>query len=329
MGKSILQRYWKGPSDLTKHKVVCGALDEIRRDICAGRVFPALRENEMHLYHDGGRVIRIRPQSAYSHGQYACGSGTADVSLKKPLTKKRYAQLKRRCSEHNSERLANNRHGYRETWIVSRLFERFSAWADSASPDQPKLIDVEVRLRGGKRRSAEMVDLLFLDDDARLTFVEVKRQYDGRVRSSDSEREPEVVCQVRGYETTLQRHEGTVLRAYRDAGDVLRKAFGLESKGFEAPRRVFRRVPILVCRRDDKPGRDRWLQARLARCATGEVDPCYLVGDGGAVVGAEAVYRGNEPPWCTSGKWENLDLKVLFAKICGVDGSMHCEGSPP
>ena len=80
---------------------------------------------------------------------------------------------------------------------MSRLFRRFSVWADGADPDQPRLIDVEVRLRRGSGGSAEMVDLLFLDNDARLTFVEVERQYDGRVRSLCAEREPKVVGQVR------------------------------------------------------------------------------------------------------------------------------------
>lgn len=313
MPKRILERYWKPQSGLSEHKVVSDVLNEIRHDIRAGQVFPALRENEIHLYHNGGRVLRIRPEAAYSHGQYAYGSGTADVSLREPLTKEMYELLKTRCSAHNGRCLKNIRRGYRETWIVSRLFERYSVWADGAAPNQPKLIDVEVRLRGGKGRSVEMVDLLFLDDDACLIFVEVKRQYDSRVRSRDSV--PEVVSQVRGYETALQQHHRSVLAAYRDVGNVVSRAFGFESKGFEAPKRVLCRVPILVCRRDDISGWDRWLQARLATCETGEVDPKYLVVDGGAVSNPEAVYDGNQPPWCADGMWENIDLRMLFAKI--------------
>lgn len=328
MSKRILERYWKGPCDLGDHEVVSGVLKEIRRDICAGHVFPALRENEIHLYHGGGRVLRIRPQSAYSHGQYACGFGTGDVALER-LTKAKYEDLKTRCCEHNSKRLTSSRHGCRETWIVSRLFRRFSVWADGADPDQPRLIDVEVRLRRGSGGSAEMVDLLFLDNDARLTFVEVKRQYDGRVRSRCAEREPKVVGQVRSYEAALKQHEDSVLCAYRDAGSVLGRALGVESKQFEAPKSVFSRVPVLVCRKDGHTGHDRWLQARLAECARGEVNPSYLVVDGGAVGDAETAYRGNPPVWCKNGRWESLDLKILFAKFCGVQRSAQTEGPPP
>ena len=264
MRKSILERYWNPESDLSEHKVVSGVLSEIRNDIRAGHVFPALRENEIHLYYEGGRVLRIRPKAAYSHGKYVHGSGNADVPLREPLTREKYEQLKACCCAHNSKPLRNSRAGYRETWIVSRLFQRFSVWADSADPCQPRLIDVEVRLRERKDSSVEMVDLLFLDDDACLVFVEVKRQYDSRVRSRDSGTEPEVVRQVRGYQNALGQHQSCVLAAYRDVGDVLSRAFGFESKGFEAPQSVWHRVPILVCRRDYRSGRDRWLQARFA-----------------------------------------------------------------
>lgn len=315
----VLKRYWKGPCDLRDHKVVSSVLREVRSDICEGRVFPALRENEIHLYHDGGRVLRIRPQSAYSHSQYVRGSGTGDVTLER-LTKATYEELKTRCSEHNSRNLTSSRHDYRETWIVSRLFERLSVWADSAERNQPKLIDVEVRLRGDESRSAEMVDLLFLDDDA-LTFVEVKRQYDSRVRSGDSQKAPEVVCQVRSYETALKRHASNILGAYRDVGSIVGRAFELESRGFESPRTVFDRVPILVCRKDRRSGKDTWLRDRLRGCVEGRIDPSYLVVDGGAIDGEAAYGDSPRPKWCSDGKWECIDLKTLFAEIRSVEGS--------
>lgn len=325
MRKKILERYWKGPSDLREHKVISGAFEEIRCDICAGSVFPALRENEIHLYHEGGRVLRIKPQSAYTHARYNKCGGDEEVPVRS-LTNGEYRDIKECCRTHNSSCLSDGQ--YRERWIVSRWFERFSIWADKADPDQPKLIDIEVRLRLDQGRSAKMVDLLFLDGDARLTFVEVKRQYDRRIRSGDPQREPKVVKQVRRYETALQRHQGSVLCAYRDVGKLLSRAFVLGSEGFDAATTVFRRVPILVCRRDDRPGQDHWLKERLASCAKGEVDPRYLVVDGGAV-DAYAAFGGSRrcAPWCDDGVWENLNIKMLFAKIRSVEGSGRRDGS--
>lgn len=315
MPKKTLERYWNGPSDLSGHQAVGGAFADIRSDIHAGRVFPALRENEIHLYHEGGRVLRVTPQSAYSHGQYLHGHGTVDVSLsRKPLTSTSYQELKANCRAHNSQPLRNNR-AFRETWIVSRLFERFSVWADNAESGQPRLIDVEVRLRSTEGRAPEMVDLLFLDHDARLTFVEVKRQYDSRVRAKDPNGKPEVVYQVRGYEHLLRRHPGHILLAYRDVGEILRTAFRLESVAFDAPKEVFGRVPILVCRRDAKTGQDNWLRKRLETCANGRIEPDHLVIDGGAIENAGAAYAGGRPPWLNNGEWGNVNLEMLFAEI--------------
>ena len=311
MSKRILERYWRGPRDLRVHEVVSGVFEEIQNDIRAGRVFPALRENEIHLYHEGGRLLQIKPQSAHSDQKYVKGWGDGEVSQQGRLSSAQYGEIKKLCRKRNSECLKGPPGANRETWIVSRLFKRFSAWSEKADRTQPKLIDIEVRLRS---QNTTMVDLLFLDDDARLTFVEVKRQYDKRVRSQGN---PEVVEQIHRYETALEEDQGGVLHAYGEVGSVLSRAFGFGLTPFDAPETVFRRVPILVCRRDGKHGRDTWLRSRLSLSAKGQIDPCYLVVDAGAI-DAGAYGDGPRPPWCEDGRWENLNLRMVFEKIRGL-----------
>ena len=310
MSKKALKRYWNGPTCLRDHEVVRHAFDEIRDDIRAGCVFPALRENEIHLYHEGGRLLRIGPRSAYSHGKYVAGTGKADVPLPRRFDVAQYRKIKMCCATHNRQPLKDDRTEYRETWIVSRLFKRFSVWADEAKVDQPKLIDVEVRLRG---KGTQMVDLLFLEDDGRLTFVEVKRQYDSRIRSASGT--PEVVRQVSDYVETLRECESTVKSAYRGVSSILSAAFCLEP--FDQPTDVFCRVPILVCRRDNKPGRDTWLWKRLCHCAECEIDPKYLVVDGGGIE-PYAYGDGPGPRWCKDGLWDQLNLKMVFEAVRGA-----------
>lgn len=310
MSKRVLERYWNGnPADLRKHPVVAGAFEEIQSDIRAGRVFPALRENEIHLYHEGGRVLRIRPRSVYTHRQYAEGCGDGETSV--GLSSSKYREIKERCQEHNRKKLKTNEP--KELWIVSRLFKRFSVWSDEADPIEPKLIDIEVRLRRDQSNDSQMIDLLFLGDGGRLTFVEVKRQYDSRVRSRGI---PAVVEKVSEYEEILSGKEDTVVRAYTEVSHVLCTAFGL--RPFENPTTLSGRVPILVCRRDAGVGKDIWLQERLSLCAKDEIHSRDLVVDGGAT--SEGAYRdeAHHPSWCGNGLWKNLSLKMVFDKIDGL-----------
>ena len=325
MGKGVLERYWRGPYDLREHEVVGDVSEEIRCDIRAGGVFPALRENEIHLYHEGGRLLRIRPKSAYSHSKYVGGSGKADIPVRKPLTAEAYQDLKECCAKRNRRPL-KSRNARRETWIVSRLFGRFSAWAVGADRDQPRLIDVEVRLRRDDGRSADMVDMLFLDDDARLTFVEVKREYDGRIRSK--EKPPDVVRQVGGYEARLQGNDSSILSAYGKVGSVLGHAFRLEP--LAAPAEVFPRVPILVCRgRRSGREQDTWVGRRLDACADGAVDRDHLVVDGGAIEADVHAEARRPPPWCKSGFWEDVDLAQALQCVRGVAEASSARGSTP
>ena len=101
MSKRALERYWNGPTCLRDHEVVGHAFDQIRDDIRSGFVFPALRENEIHLYHGGGRLLRIGPRSAYSHGKYVAGKGKADVPVHRRFGVAQYRKIKKCCATHN------------------------------------------------------------------------------------------------------------------------------------------------------------------------------------------------------------------------------------
>ncbi len=304
MEKAIIERCWKRGC-LKDHETIRPVYDTIKSDIAKGIVFPALRENEIHLYHEGGRAFRIRPLSVKTHRQYKFGCGKGEVSLP-VLTPERYADIKKRCKEHNCERLSTT--GERqEGWIVARLFRRFSYWSRYAEREQPKLIDVEVRFRG--KDKPEKIDLLFLEDDGRLRFVEVKRQYDPRIRSSGSD--PEVVCQIRGYQDVLKDGRNHITHVYAaDVPKVLAKALELEP--FSEPTAVCPRVPILVCRRDAKEGRDTWLRDELRTCQNDEIGD-HLVVDGGSV--ETGSYWTGHPSWCPDGRWERLNLREVFRKI--------------
>ena len=325
MGKKVIERYWNGGHLAAHDRIRQGAYDAIRRDIHEGCVFPAVRENEIHLYYEGGRALRIRPRSVYTHSQYQGGGGGSDTSV--CLTQEKYEKIKGECKghDHNCPQPNQPKNKYKEGWIVSRLFERFSFWSKAADPDQPKLIDIEVRFRSpskGSEQGSEKVDLLFLRPDGDLRFVEVKRQYDARIRSAS--RCPEVVAQVKGYQQILDEQENrdAILAAYRCASKSLKEALDLDT--FPRATKVAKHVPILVCREDARTGRDRWLAPRLQANLAGEIKDDYLVIDGGTI--EENVYPGCPPPWCRpSGLWKCMDIGLIFNT---VDEFLSASGKP-
>ena len=196
-----------------------------------------------------------------------------------------YQGIKEHCENHNRCLKSGV---YKETWTVSRLFERLSTWCKRRDQTQPQLIDVGVRFRSD-RSGPQMIDLLLIDGDGQLVFVEVKRQYDCRVRKATGT--PEIIQQVGTYESILRNDEGTVLDACGKISHILADAFELGSPA-PKPAYVLKRVPILVCRQDSKDGRDTWLKERLSLNLDGRVGS-ELVVDG--VPLSEALMRTDAP----------------------------------
>ena len=304
---AIIERCWKRGS-LKGHKKINPVYEQITKDISEGCVFPAVRENEIHLYYEGGRAFRVKPKSVKTHRKYNGECRDGEVSLCE-LTPGLYADIKERCRGRHVKRLQNG--DCEEGWIVSRLFRRFSYWSRYAEREQPKLVDIEVRFRG-----KEKIDLLFLEDDGRLRFVEVKRQDDPRTRwrydpsTQSKRRNPEVLDQIRGYEDVLKDGGKSIVDAYGQVPGILAEALELER--FSEPIAVCPRVPLLVCRRDAKHGRNTWLLGELGTCENDEIGS-RLVVDGGSI--ETGSFRTRLPSWCPDGQWERLNLREVFGKI--------------
>ena len=225
---------------------------------------------------------------------------------KTPREKSGYESIKECCGAHNSRKLKTTDE-WQERWIFSRLFPRFSYWSEHAERGRPKLVDIEVSFRRGWEKPK--IDLLFLEAEGRLRFVEVKRQYDPRVRSRGSK--PEVLEQIRRYEDVLKNGQDRIVCVYRDVSKVLDGA--LEVERFSQPMEVFPLVPVLVCRKDARDGQDRWLREQLQSCRH-DVIGRHLIVDGGSIDGGLYEDIGH-PSWCPDGRWERLNLREVFQKV--------------
>lgn len=306
-GAVPIRRYFNSEGPLGRQQRICdSALEGIRQNIRSGDVFPALRENEIHFYYGGGRILQVRPRSVYTHSKYlGCeGSGYERVTL----TREMYDRIKTGCISRQGT-LKSKRHS--EGFYISRLFKRYSVWSTGARDPLPKLIDVECRFRG-EGRKADQIDLLFIWEKDWLVFVEVKRQMDSRIRARAG-RLPEVMEQISRYEMQIREGREAIQSAYAGVAGVLGNNLGL--KPFDGPKFVAAEVPILMCHEDKAQGNDTWLWHRLQRCIDGHIDRDPFVVDGGGI--DRKSLNGNGPPWCPNGNWDELDLTLVFAQIFG------------
>lgn len=75
MGKAIIERSPKQRGSLKGHNKTSPVYEQITKDISERCVFPAVRENEIHLY-EGGRAFRVKPESVKTHRSTTANAAT-------------------------------------------------------------------------------------------------------------------------------------------------------------------------------------------------------------------------------------------------------------
>jgi len=243
----------------------CPLYPELVSLIRKGELFPAIREGCMDFYHCGHRALR-RTQNTYIsnhcflHGSRAEGKKSQDVSVQGKDA--HLSSILGRC----------NGKGKGEGLLLAKTYPFFSFAADSKNKDFPILIDIEARFAPLDKEKtiyeSDKIDLVFLFPKTReLLFVEGKRRTDSRIRSKAGK--PEVVGQVHDYRKQLEKRELEILKAYRNASEIMKAVFGFT---FPEPTTVLKQVPILVVgdNNSDKDllandrAHDTWLEDELA-----------------------------------------------------------------
>jgi hypothetical protein len=235
--------------------------------IRAGTIMPALRKNQVDFYEGGARLFTFGQGSFKTNGRYLADElpsrdirpervGLVDAEKTLHVVRTRGLKHRQKTSGAASELAA-----------VHVLAKSFSAYRDEAALGQLLLIDLEARFAPTDADGTQdMIDMVFLTPAGRVLFVEAKRRWDGRCRST-SVAEVEAQ-QLPRYRKLTRRPD--VAKAYYDL--VERMASLLDK-----PEIVVRskdnspcpEVPILIIDPDEKPdsgrGYDVWQKEALRR----------------------------------------------------------------
>jgi hypothetical protein len=180
MTSAGLQKYFDGVDRLHAHHFF--KQTGLREDLEAGKVFPAIRKNEVHFYHGGARLCVYKGKHMYTNNRYLgiWDVKSRDVRIPEDwFSPARYEALKKTCKEWRDQE--------KELSIVSELFPAFSV----AGSDGNRLLDIECRFPAAAepadvkpQKAQDMIDCLFLTSEGTLVFVEVKRTANEAARGS-------------------------------------------------------------------------------------------------------------------------------------------------
>jgi hypothetical protein len=219
----------------------------LRDDLSAGKVFPAIRKEEVHFYYGGARLCAYKDGHMYINNRYL---GISDQAQSRDMripedrfNVTEYEAIKRTCKEWRPPDA--------ELSIVSELFSVFSIAASGLPADRARLLDIECRFPGAAEAvdaepetAQDMIDCLFLTQDGTLVFVEVKKADNPAARGS-GQGEPAVARQLRRYRRQLGSDDlrKEITGDYASVTDTLSR---IMTRPLPAPRSVFKSVPLLI-----------------------------------------------------------------------------------
>lgn len=215
----------------------------LAHDVADGVVFPAVRDDEMHFYYEGARLLSYK--SAFvSHSRYQCNAASVEEARKVPAKyvplnmphslEKTYSTLKESCAryrEHDS--------GKRKPSELKLVAEMYRHLSHARRVGGPTLLDVEICFPKSGNRTSDIVDMLFVLPRGKLCFVEAKRTGDPRARSKTK---PEVAQQILNYEERVKAADH-IVETYSRVQEILAELFDCPVTPL---RTVFHKVPLLI-----------------------------------------------------------------------------------
>ena len=214
-------------------------------------LFLAIRNNNISIYHKGGRLFGFEKSEFKTHLKYASVIDNSDkdylteMELSKKILisdfKKNYPRIKENCKLYSGI----------EAVGVSEIYHKYSYHSN----DRIVVLDIEISFEVSEKssgRAQDRIDILLYDlDHKTLKFVEAKHYSNKEIWSKTS---PKVIEQIKKYETQIKRNKKEIIVAYKNYVNAINDIFELK---LPTPEKVEDKVTLLIFGFDDdqKKGR--------------------------------------------------------------------------
>ena len=274
--------------------------DKLRKDIEAGEVFPAIRNEEMHFYHKGGRLLAFNKGGFRTNVKYTLAlhdeySFKGDIFEKKlsciepvPNFAAGYKSMKEHCTLYAGKEAA----------AIAVIYAKspYTLCCPKENAATVVVLDIEVSLAADIRESEtdkqDRIDLVLLDTRSReLLFVEAKLFANGAIRAKTNCR-PKVVGQIKNYRHQVAERKHNMIAAYAAYTESVNALLDLN---VPVPTSIIEEVPLLIVDFDDDQRKGRLKQN--IRCLQEDHKVCCL------------------PPIGNTGSASDQTLKSWFTQV--------------
>ncbi len=195
---------------------------EIKKDCEDQNVFLAIRNNQVDLYHKGGRLFCFDSNGFKTHLKYASviSAKGKDYLTESELAgyklasdfKTNYSRIKENCSNYSGIEASG----------VSDLYHRHSYLSDS----NVVVLDIEVSFESfSESNKQDRIDILLYKKDIQtLQFVEAKHYSNSEIWSKTT---PEVISQIKRYESQIAKRKTDILSEYSEYVRTLNRIFNI------------------------------------------------------------------------------------------------------
>lgn len=222
--------------------------EKLRKDIETGEVFPAIRKDEMHFYHKGGRLLAFDKRGFRTNAKYAMGicddnplmGDIRERQLDNIQLMKRfsdgYTSMKALCQLYSSKE---------EAAAVARIYEQWPYTKGGASTNCV-VLDIEVSFKAevhdAEGRRQNRIDLVLFDiQKEELLFIEAKLFVNGAIRAK-SPNPPDIVGQFQDYRKPIEVRTQEIISSYGDYVKSVNLLFGIK---LLQPCRIIQDMPLL------------------------------------------------------------------------------------
>lgn len=205
-----------------------GLFNLLKKDIIAGVVFPAIRNNQIYFYYEGGCLYKFA-NGKFTRDEAFRKYGCDDKSLSPYEMAKIQVRNKftNKSGDDKERRLLNSL--YSSTFGAERRFNTV-------------VLDIEVNLNGSVARGKKCDLVLYNVNQGALMFVEGKVFSDSRVNVKYGNL-PEVIAQVNTYSAAIEEQAQTIIDQYANHIRIINALFGTD---FSSPESIILPAKLLV-----------------------------------------------------------------------------------